>query len=75
MTTLLVHEDLAYLSYDRSSKAFKTRQFYVAGFVSEYVATPTGSSEIVFTSQSLENIPVGWRARETWRITGEKRRR
>jgi hypothetical protein len=65
-----VHEDLAYFSYDRSSQAFKMRQFHVEGFVSEYVATPTGSSEIVFNSESLENIPAGWRARETWRITG-----
>lgn len=68
-----VHEDLAFLSYDRSSKAFKMRQFHVEGFVSEYVAyvaTPTGSSEIVFNSERLENIPAGWRARETWRVTG-----
>jgi hypothetical protein len=65
-----VHEDLAYFSYDRSNKAFKMRQFHVEGFVSEYVATPTSSSEIVFNSESLENIPAGWRARETWRITG-----
>jgi hypothetical protein len=64
-----VHEDFAYFSYDRSSKAFKMRQFHVEGFVSQYVATPTGSSEIVFNSESLENIPAGWRARETWRIT------
>ena len=25
---------------------------------------------MVFNSESLENIPAGWRARETWRITG-----
>lgn len=65
-----VHEDLAYLSYDRSSTAFKMRQFHVEGFVTEYVATPTPASDIVFNSESLENIPAGWRARETWRITG-----
>ena len=65
-----VHEDIAYFSYDRSSKAFKMRQFHVEGFVTEYVATSTGASEVVFNSESLENIPAGWRARETWRITG-----
>jgi hypothetical protein len=65
-----VHEDLAYFSYDRSAKAFKMRQFHVEGFVSEYVAVAAGSSEVVFNSESLENIPDGWRARETWRITG-----
>jgi hypothetical protein len=37
----------------------------------KYAAIPTGSSEIVFNSESLENIPAGWRARETWRITGD----
>jgi len=65
-----VHEDIAYFSYDRSSKAFKMRQFHVEGFVTVYAATATGTSEIVFNSESLENIPAGWRARETWRITG-----
>jgi hypothetical protein len=65
-----VHEDIAYFSYDQSSKVFKMRQFHVEGFVSNYAATSTGSSEIVFNSESLENIPAGWRARETWRITG-----
>jgi hypothetical protein len=33
-----VHEDIAYFSYDRSSKAFKMRQFHVEGFVTQYVA-------------------------------------
>jgi hypothetical protein len=66
-----VHEDIAYLSYDRSSKSFKMRMFHVEGFVTEYVATPGGSSEMVFNSETLENIPAGWRARETWRITGD----
>jgi hypothetical protein len=65
-----VHEDIAYISYDRSSKAFKMRQFHVEGFVTEYIATATGPAEIVFTSVNLENIPAGWQARETWRITG-----
>ena len=55
---------------DRSSKAFKMRQFHVEGLITEYVATSTGASEVVFNSESLENIPAGWRARETWRITG-----
>jgi hypothetical protein len=66
-----VHEDIAYLSYDRNSKSFKMRMFHVEGFVTEYVAIPSGSPEIVFNSGTLENIPAGWRARETWRITGD----
>ena len=66
-----VHEDIAYISYDRSSTAFKMRQFHVEGFVTVYAATPNSAREIVFSSESLENIPRGWRARETWRITGD----
>jgi hypothetical protein len=66
-----VHEDIAFISYDRSSKAFKMRQFHVEGFVTVYAATPNGAPGIVFSSESLENIPSGWRARETWRITGD----
>src|SRR5688572_22125243 len=56
-----IHEDLAYVSYDRSSKTFKMRQFHVEGFVTAYAATLTGSAEVVFNSESLENIPAGWR--------------
>jgi hypothetical protein len=65
-----VHEDVAYVSYDRSSKTFRMRQFHVEGFVTEYVAATTGPADVVFNSETLENIPAGWRARETWRITG-----
>jgi hypothetical protein len=65
-----VHEDLAYFSYDRSRKTLRMRQFHVEGFVTEYAATAAGPSEIVFDSESIENIPAGWRARETWRVTG-----
>src|SRR5688500_3781515 len=31
-----VHEDIAYFSYERTTKAFKMRQFHVEGFVTEY---------------------------------------
>lgn len=67
-----VHEDIAYLSYDKSIKSFKMRMFHVEGFVTEYVTTPGAASEIVFNSVTLENIPAGWRARETWRIAGDR---
>ncbi len=64
-----VHEDVGYISYDRSRKAFVLRQFHVEGFVNTYVAPvgETGTGPIVFTSESIENIPSGWRARETYR--------
>jgi len=61
-----VHEDIGYISYDRSRKAFVLRQFHVEGFVNTYVA-PNGSLQpLVFTSEAIENIPLGWRARETY---------
>jgi hypothetical protein len=65
-----VHEDLAVISHDRARKAFVLRQFHVEGFVNTYVApadVPRGGP-IVFTSEAIENVPPGWRARETWRF-------
>ena len=48
------------------------RQFHVEGFVNQYVMTsPSANSKtIVFTSESIENIPTGFRARETYKILG-----
>ena|SRR5688572_15711468 len=65
------HEDAGYISYDRSRKAFVFRQFHVEGFVNTYVSGPIEPKEVVFTSESIENIPSGWRARETYRIVSE----
>ena len=59
-----IHEDEAFLSYDRARKRLVTRQFHVEGFVNHYVQDP--GSTLVFTSESIENIPAGWRARETY---------
>jgi hypothetical protein len=66
-----VHEDAGYISYDRSRKAFVFRQFHVEGFVNTYVAASAGAKEVVFTSEAIENIPPGWRARETYRIIND----
>ena len=65
-----VHEDFGLISYDSARKAFILRQFHVEGFVNQYVMdllAPDGNT-IVFTSESIENIPAGWRARETYRV-------
>jgi hypothetical protein len=65
-----VHEDFGLISYDSARKAFILRQFHVEGFVNQYVMdflAPDGNT-IVFTSESIENIPAGWRARETFRV-------
>jgi THAP4-like, heme-binding beta-barrel domain len=67
-----VHEDWGMISFDKSRKQFVFRQFHIEGFVNEYVSTSISAdgTTIVFTSESIENIPAGWRARETYRIVG-----
>ena len=65
-----VHEDLGLISYDEARKAFVFRQFRIEGFVNQYVMdylAPDGKT-IVFTSESIENIPAGWRARESYQV-------
>jgi hypothetical protein len=66
------HEDWGMISFDKSRKQFVMRQFHVEGFVNQYVHTSTSSDgkTIIFTSESIENIPAGYRARETYKILG-----
>lgn len=65
------HEDRSVFSYDRGRKEIALRQFHVEGFVNEYRtdARITGDS-IQFTSYAIDNIPDGWRARETYTLRG-----
>ena len=65
-----IHEDWGMISFDKSRKQFVFRQFHVESFVIQYVTTniSVDGKTIVFTSESIENIPVGWRARETYKI-------
>ncbi len=67
-----IHEDWGMISFDKTRKQFVFRQFHVEGFVNHYVNTSTGADgkTIVFTSESIENIPAGFRARETYKIAG-----
>ena len=63
------HEDLGVFSVDRSRKLIVLRQFHVEGFVNQYVQQPTAADRtLVFVTESIENIPTGWRARETSRF-------
>jgi hypothetical protein len=67
-----VHQDWGMMGFDKDRKKFVFRQFHVEGFVNQYVmtsASPDGKT-IVFTSENIENIPVGFRARETYKILG-----
>jgi hypothetical protein len=62
-----VHEDVGFISYDRARTRLVLRQFHVEGFVNQYVEEhPAPSGNLVFTSEALENVPPGWRARETY---------
>ena len=63
-----VHEDVGYISYDRAGKTFRFRQFHVEGFVTTYVGNTSALPAIAFNSETLENLPSGWRARETYQL-------
>ncbi len=68
-----IHQDIAYISYDRSRKTFVLRQFHIEGFVNQYKLesiSPDGKT-LIFLSEDIENIPNGWRARETYKIANE----
>ena len=67
-----IHQDEGFFSFDRARQRLVLRQFHVEGFVSQYVEDTDLSSagKFVFTSESIENIPAGYRARETYLING-----
>jgi hypothetical protein len=69
-----VHEDWSMISYDRGRKKFVLRQFHVEGFVNQYVAEPFAAEVKTFSfiSEAIENIPAGFRARETYRILSQE---
>ena len=68
-----VHEDKGLFSYDKSRKSFVFRQFHIEGFVTQYQVDSVSPDKntIVFISESIENIPKGYRAKETYRILNE----
>jgi hypothetical protein len=64
-----VHHDMGMIGYDRARKRFVFRQFHQEGFVNTYVQEESGDAKkLVFTSEAIENIAAGWRARETYLI-------
>jgi hypothetical protein len=68
-----VHEDIGYISYDKIRKTFVLRQFHMEGFVNQYKIesiSPDGLT-IVFLSESIENIPNGFRAKETYNVVSK----
>jgi hypothetical protein len=66
-----VHHDEGFLSFDRARKRLILRQFHVEGFVNQYAQDADGAAgELVFLSEAIENIPPGYRARETYVAQG-----
>jgi len=62
------HEDWGMISYNRATKKFVLRQFHVEGFVNQFVGEVRADKSVQFVSESIENIPAGYRARETYTI-------
>ncbi|MEE9237311.1 MAG: hypothetical protein V3U52_05940 [Thermoplasmata archaeon] len=68
-----VHEDRGFISYDQNRNKFVFRQFHVEGFVNQYVldSITRDGKTLVFITETIENIPAGWRAKETYRILND----
>jgi hypothetical protein len=65
-----VHEDLGLFSFDSGRQRIVFRQFHIEGFVNQYVLDPASTPErLVLTTEAIENIPPGWRARETYALS------
>jgi hypothetical protein len=67
-----VHEDIGHIFYDRNRKTFLLRQLHIEGFANDFALDSISGDRktLIFMSDAIVNIPKGWRARETYRITG-----
>lgn len=69
-----VHEDIGVFSFDSARKRIVLRQFHTEGFVNQYVLDQDSTpGRLVLTTEAIENIPAGWRARETYVFTGSEK--
>jgi hypothetical protein len=69
-----VHEDLGIFGVDKARKTIVFRQFHTEGFVNQYVLdTSSTGGRLVMVTEAIENIPAGWRARETYVFVGASR--
>jgi len=68
-----VHEDVGFISYDKAAQKLVLRQFYVEGFVNHYLLDSISEDgrTIVFLTVGIENIPNGWRGRETYQLVSD----
>ena len=65
-----IHEDSGFISYDKAAQKLVMRQFHVEGFVNHYVLDSVSAEgrKLVFVTVAIENIPPGWRGRETYEL-------
>lgn len=68
-----VHEDVGFISYDKAARKLVMRQFHIEGFVNHSVLDRISEDgrTIVFVTVAIENIPAGWRGRESYQIVSE----
>lgn len=68
-----MHEDHGFISYDKGRKTFVLRQFHIEGFVNQFKieSISLDGKTIVFISEGIENIPTGYRAKESYQIISE----
>jgi len=68
-----IHEHWDLFSYDRQRQKFVLRQFHIEGFVNQFAldSLSTDGKLLIFITESIENIPAGWRAKETYKILGD----
>jgi hypothetical protein len=67
-----IHEDWGVISYDRARETYVFRQFHIEGFVNQYLLEQIAEDgqTISFVTEAIENIPPGWRARESYQVLG-----
>ncbi len=72
-STASVHEDWGIMSYDVARDDLRLHEFVSEGFVLHYLLDDDISTDkiYIFHTESIENIPSGWKARLTIQITGE----
>lgn len=66
-----VHIDKGYISFDGFRKKIIYRQFNIEGYVNQYVLDNPEKGKFVFETESVENVPPGFRARITFEIVDE----
>ncbi len=69
-----IHEDFGMFSYDRALKKIILRQFHIEGFVNEYTldSISEDGKSLEFVTNRIENIPQGWRAKESYRFVSSE---